>query len=131
MYEYAIKEIIKIIDGDTVDILFDLGFNVFHKERIRLAGIDTPESNSKDLHERILAEDAKTFLSVWLVNQNQLKIKTTKDDKYGRMLGEIYGDNNICINNLLIENGYAWKYNGDAKIKDFSLLLEKRKSHEN
>jgi micrococcal nuclease len=131
MYEYIIKDVLKVIDGDTVDLLFDLGFNVFHKERIRLAGIDTPESNSKDLQERILAEDAKTFLSVWLVNQNQLKIKTTKDDKYGRMLGEIYGDNNICINKLLIDNGYAWEYNGDAKNKDFKLLLEKRKSHEN
>jgi micrococcal nuclease len=131
MYEYIIKDVLKVIDGDTVDLLFDLGFNVFHKERIRLAGIDTPESNSKDLQERILAEDAKTFLSVWLVNQNQLKIKTTKDDKYGRMLGEIYGDNNICINKLLIDNGYACEYNGDEKNKDFKLLLEKRKSHEN
>ena len=131
MYEYPIKEILKVVDGDTVDILFDLGFNVFHKERIRLAGIDTPESNSKDLQEKTMAHEAKDFLAIWLVNQNLLRIKTTKDDKYGRILGHIYGDNNICINELLIENGYAWKYNGDAKIKDFNLLLEKRKSHEN
>lgn len=126
MYEYNIKEILKVVDGDTVDILFDLGFNVFHKERIRLAGIDTPESNSKDQQEKHMAHDAKDFLAIWLVNQNSLKIKTTKDDKYGRMLGEIYGDNEICINKLLIEKGYAWEYNGDAKIKDFSLLIEKR-----
>jgi len=130
MYEYIIKDVLKVIDGDTVDLLFDLGFNVFHKERIRLAGIDTPESNSKDMQEKLLASDAKDFLALWLINQNILKIKTTKDDKYGRILGEIYGDNNICINKLLIENGYAWEYNGDAKIKDFKVLLEKRKSHE-
>lgn len=131
MYEYIIKDVIKVVDGDTIDILFDLGFNVFHKERIRLSGIDTPESNSKNDQEKMLANDAKTFLAIWLVGQNQLKIKTSKDDKYGRILGEIYGNNNICINKLLIEKGYAWEYNGDAKNKDFSVLLEKRKSHEN
>lgn len=131
MYEYTIKEILKVVDGDTVDILFDLGFNVFHKERARLTGVDTPESNSKNDQERILASEAKEFLAIWLINQNNLKIRTTKDDKYGRILGEIYGDNNICINKLLIEKGYAWEYNGDAKNKDFSLLIEKRKSYEN
>lgn len=131
MYEYTIKDVIKVVDGDTVDILFDLGFNVFHKERVRLAGVDTPESNSKDEHEKILAHEAKEFVAIWLTSQNNLKIKTTKDDKYGRILGEIYGNDNICINNLLIERGYAWEYNGDAKNKDFSVLLEKRKSYEN
>lgn len=130
MYEYKIKEIIKVVDGDTIDILIDLGFNVIYKERIRLANIDTPEVNSRNDQEKLLGNDAKEYLSVWLKNQNILKIKTTKDDKYGRILGEIYGDNNICVNELLVEHGYAWVYSINTN-KDLNILLEKRKSYEN
>jgi len=130
MYEYNIKEIIKVVDGDTVDILIDLGFNVIYKERIRLANIDTPEVNSRNDQEKLLGNEAKEYLSVWLKNQNILKIKTTKDDKYGRILGEIYGDNDTCINQLLVEKGYAWVYCINTN-KDLNILLEKRKSYEN
>lgn len=130
MYEYKIKEIIKVVDGDTVDILIDLGFNVIYKERIRLANIDTPEVNSRNDQEKLLGNEAKEYLSIWLKNQNILKIKTTKDDKYGRILGEIYGDNDTCINKLLVEKGYAWVYSINTN-KDLNILLEKRKSYEN
>jgi len=127
MYEYKITEIVKIVDGDTVDLIIDLGFNILCKERIRLNRVDTPESNSKDEKEKLLALEAKEFLSLWLTNQNDLKIKTAKDDKYGRYLGEIYGDQHLCINDLLIEKGYAWEYDGGTKKKDLKILLEKRK----
>ena len=127
MYEYTVKEFVKIVDGDTVDIVLDLGFDVYRKERIRINRVDTPESNSKNELERKLALEAKNYVSIWLINQKQVKIKTFKDDKYGRMLGEFYGDNNICLSDLLIEQGYAWAYDGGTKNKDLNLLLEKRK----
>lgn len=127
MYEYLIKNIIKVIDGDTVDVLIDLGFNVSIKERIRINRIDTPESNSKNVQERQLAIEAKEFVANWLVNQNKLIIKTTKDDKYGRMLGEIFNERGECLNDLILQKGYAWEYDGGEKTKNINLLLEKRK----
>lgn len=122
MYEYKIKEIVKVIDGDTVDILIDLGFSVYHKERVRLSGIDTPEMNSKNLTEKEIAKKAKAFLTVWLKDQKNLTIKTYKDDKYGRLLGEIFGNGGVCVNNLLMEKGFAWDYLTDTR--DINLLLE-------
>ena len=62
MYEYAIKEIVKVVDGDTIDIVIDLGFNLSKKERVRLAGIDSPESRTKDLEEKELGLESKEFL---------------------------------------------------------------------
>lgn len=126
MYEYLVREIIKIVDGDTIDIVLDLGFEVYRKERIRINRIDTPESNTKNELEKKLAAEAKDYVSKWMLNQKQVKIKTLKDDKYGRLLGEFYGDNNICLSDLLVEKGYAWAYDGGVKNKDFNLLLEKR-----
>lgn len=127
MYEYLVKEIVKIVDGDTVDIVLDLGFEVYRKERIRINRIDTPESNTKNELEKKLAIEAKDYVSKWMLNQKQVKIKTLKDDKYGRLLGEFYGDGGVCLSDLLIEKGYAWAYDGGVKNKDFNLLLEKRK----
>ena len=122
MYEYKIKEIVKVIDGDTVDILIDLGFSVYHKERVRLSGIDTPEMNSKNVLEKEIAKKAKTFITTWLKEQKNLTIKTYKDDKYGRLLGEIFGNGGVCVNNLLMEKGFAWNYLTDTR--DINLLLE-------
>jgi micrococcal nuclease len=127
MYEYIVKEIVKIVDGDTVDIVLDLGFDVYRKERVRINRVDTPESNSKDVNEKKLAIEAKNYVSTWLINQKQVKIKTLKDDKYGRLLGEFYGDGDVCLSDLLINGGYAWAYDGGVKNKDLNLLLEKRK----
>lgn len=122
MYEYKIKEIVKVVDGDTVDVLIDLGFSVYHKERVRLSGIDTPEMNSKNLTEKEIAKKAKSFLTVWLKDQKNLTIKTYKDDKYGRLLGEIFGNGGVCVNNLLMEKGLAWDYLTDTR--DVNLLIE-------
>lgn len=127
MYEYKIKEVIRIIDGDTIEILIDIGFNIFHKEKVRLNRIDTPEIHSKNEFEKKLGKEAIDYLQAWIEKQNSLSIRTSKDDKYGRILGEIYGDSSKSINDLLIENGYAWEYYGDSKNKDFNLLIEKRK----
>ncbi len=127
MYEYHVKEIVKIVDGDTVDLVLDLGFSTFVQQRLRLKGIDTPELSSTNESERIIANEAKGYVSVWLINQKKLAVKTFKDDKYGRLLAEIFGDGGVCLNTLLVESGYAWAYNGGIRNKDLNLLLEKRK----
>ena len=128
MYQYKIN-VLKIVDGDTLDVSIDLGFYVTTIQRIRLVGVDTPETNSKDELERKLANEAKQFITEWISTQKQMLIKTTKDDKYGRMLGEITGDNGQIINNILVEKGYAWAYDGNTKNKDLVYLIEKRKNN--
>lgn len=127
MYEYKVKEVIKVVDGDTVDIVIDLGFSLTKKERVRLSGIDTPESRTKDLEEKELGLQAKEFLERRLddaVGYN-LRVKTEKDGKYGRMLGEFHiGD--INLNKEMYDRGYAWKYDGGTKKKDLNELKIKR-----
>ena len=127
MYEYAIKEIVKVVDGDTIDIVIDLGFNLSKKERVRLAGIDSPESRTKDLEEKELGLESKEFLKRRLEDgkSSGLRVKTEKDGKYGRMLGWIYcGDTNI--NTEMVDRGYAWFYSGGSKMKDLNELRLKR-----
>lgn len=127
MYEYHVKEIVKIVDGDTVDLVLDLGFSTFVQQRLRLKGIDTPEMNSSNENERLIANEAKGYVSLWLINQKKLTVKTFKDDKYGRIIAEIYGDDSFCLNKILIDNGYAWEYDGSGqRNKDLNILLEKR-----
>ena len=129
MYEYTVTEVVKVVDGDTLDVIFDVGFSMFRKERIRLDGIDTPESRTSDANEKKFGMEAKKFLKDWVSKQKKLRAKTTKDDKYGRILAQIYGDVNpsVSINEELIRQGYAWGYDGGTKAKDFNKLLEQRK----
>ena len=127
MYEYAIKEIVKVVDGDTIDIVIDLGFNLSKKERVRLAGIDSPESRTKDLEEKELGLESKEFLKRRLEDgkASGLRVKTEKDGKYGRMLGWIYcGETNV--NTEMVDRGYAWFYSGGSKKKDLNELRLKR-----
>ena len=126
MYEYNIVKINKVIDGDTVDLVIDLGFNIFRNEKIRLNRVDTPETNSSNELEKKMGIESKIFVTEWLNNQSSLKVKTFKDDKYGRMLGEIIGNESTCLNDVLLNQGYAWLYLGDTKTKDLNVLLEKR-----
>ena len=126
MYEYS-ATLIKIVDGDTVDVLIDLGFNTTKKERVRLLGIDTPESATKDLAEKKLGIEAKEYITQWFTKNTPFRLQTTKDDKYGRILGVFTGLDGKTLNDILVQNGYAWAYDGGTKKKDFSLLLEKRK----
>ena len=108
MYEYKIKKIKKIIDGDTLDIEIDLGFNLILSQRIRLAGIDAPETRTKNLEEKINGLKSKEWLEKKLTTEKNIFIKTEKDDKYGRMLGWIYIEkDSISINNQMINEGYA------------------------
>lgn len=122
MYEYAVKKIVKVVDGDTVDIEIDLGFSLTKKERVRLAGIDTPESRTRDLAEKELGLRAKDYLKSMLKNAENLKVRTAKDGKYGRMLGWFY-DNELSINFKMIECGHAWEYDGGTKIKNLQDLI--------
>jgi len=121
MYEYAIKEVVKVVDGDTIDVLIDLGFDLTKKERIRLAGIDTPESRTRNLEEKKMGLEAKEYLQNKLDNCNDLRVKTEKDGKYGRMLGWLHG-NDENINNIMVTEGYAWEYDGGTKEKSLEVL---------
>ena len=115
MYEYKCK-MVKVIDGDTIDVDIDLGFGVWmQKQRIRLYGIDTPESRTSDLEEKKYGLAAKDFLIKW-TNAGGLTLKTHKDDrgKFGRILGEIWCfDTNV--NEKMIEEHHAVRYMGQSK----------------
>jgi|TARA_R110000782_G_scaffold198281_1_gene287308 micrococcal nuclease len=121
MYEYAIKEVVKVVDGDTIDVVIDLGFDLTKKERIRLAGIDTPESRTRDLEEKAMGLEAKEHLKHKIESSENLRVKTEKDGKYGRMLGWLY-DGESNINKEMVTNGYAWEYDGGTKIKSLEAL---------
>lgn len=129
LYQYKIKDVVRVIDGDTIEVVIDLGFDISIKEKLRLANIDAPELQTKDKLEKKLAIEAMKYLKKWLKSQTQLYIRTSKDDKYGRILGEIFGDNGICINQLLLENSYAWKYDGNVKNKDLTELIKNKKEN--
>ena len=127
MYEYKIKEVSRIVDGDTVDIVIDLGFSLTKKERVRLAGIETPECRTRDLEEKQMGLEAKAFLTRRLADgePSGLKVKTEKDGKYGRMLGTIFvGSQNI--NEEMVYRGFAWEYDGGTKKKDLEELKSRR-----
>ena len=127
MYEYAVKEIVKVVDGDTVDVVIDLGFNLSKKERVRLAGIDSPESRTRDTEEKIFGLEAKAYLKTRLEGSKKLIVKTEKDGKYGRMLGWFYNSEvENSINNEMIEKGYAWEYDGGKKEKNLQDLADIR-----
>ncbi len=83
--------VIDVIDGDTVDLMIDLGFNIHHKIRVRLYGVNTPESRTKDLAEKALGLKAKAFTRDWLTNHKWVFVNTIpdKNDKYGRILAKI------------------------------------------
>lgn len=117
MYEYRIKEIVKVVDGDTVDVILDLGFGLFKKERVRIAGIDTPEKRTSDSDEKLLGYDATNYAENWFnCDPRELEVRTEKDGKYGRMLGWFYKDKE-CYNKKIVEDGFAWEYDGGSKIE--------------
>ena len=129
MYEYAVNKIVKIVDGDTIDIEIDLGFSLTKKERVSLAGIDTPESRTRDLDEKAEGLLAKSFLEKQLDEAVDLRVKTEKDGKYGRMLGWLH-DGNKNINKYMVLKGYAWEYDGGKKEKNLDDLRRIRGTSE-
>jgi micrococcal nuclease len=131
MYEYYVRKVENVVDGDTIDVLIDLGFDILFASRVRLAGIDTPESRTKDLKEKALGLESKEYLKKHLKDAKSVVIKTEKMDsseKYGRILGWVYinGDT-VSLNDMMINDGYAWGYLGDTKVKDFDELAKARK----
>lgn len=130
MYEYRVKNVTKIVDGDTIDVDIDLGFDISLTKRVRLAGIDTPESRTTDKVEKALGLEAKEYLKYKFKDAKLIVIKTELPDsteKYGRILGWVYLDGNtISVNDQMIEDGYAWGYLGDTKVKDFDALAKQR-----
>ncbi len=116
MYEYGCT-VTRVVDGDTVDVILDLGFSILHKCRVRLYGIDTPESRTRDKDEKARGKIASKFLKDAIDNGKKVvlrsKIKDSKG-KYGRVLGEIIVDG-ININVSMIENYLAVAYHGQSK----------------
>ncbi len=135
MYEYRVKKVTGVVDGDTIDVDIDLGFSVSFSQRVRLAGIDTPESRTTDKAEKALGIEAKEYLKSKLKDAKEVVIKTEKPDsseKYGRILGWLYVDGNtVSINDQMIEDGYAWGYLGDTKVKDFAALTAQKEKAKN
>ena len=130
MYEYYVRKVENVVDGDTIDVLIDLGFDILFQSRVRMAGIDTPESRTKDLKEKALGLESKEYLKKALKDAKSVVIKTEKMDsseKYGRILGWVYinGDT-VSLNDMMINDGYAWGYLGDTKVKDFEALKKTR-----
>lgn len=133
MYEYKVSRLYKVVDGDTIDVDIDLGFDIAIHKLVRLAGIDSPESRTKDAYEKKLGLEAKEWLKMKLKDAEILRIKTEKPDsteKYGRILGWLYIDNDATsINETMIQQGYVWSYLGEKKVKDFALLEQRRKAN--
>ena len=135
-YNFRVTEIVKVVAGDTIDVLIDLGFDLYKKERVRIAGVDTPEKRTRDLEEKALGLDAtywmKKNLEDTIAGDEELTIRTELKGgtgKYGRLLGWLYvGDDTVSLNEQMITEGYAWSYDGGTKQKNFESLREIRRS---
>ena len=135
-YNFRVVSIDKVLDGDTIDVTIDLGFDLYKKERVRVAGVDTPEKRTRDLEEKALGLDATYWLKQKLEDtisgEDELTIRTELVGgmgKYGRLLGWLYvGDDDVSLNEKMIQEGYAWEYDGGTKKKDFEELREIRRS---
>lgn len=130
MYTYRVKTLIKVVDGDTIDVDIDLGFDISLTKRVRLAGVDTPESRTTDVDEKVLGLECKEWLKKQLTGVTDIVIRTELPDsteKYGRILGKLFvnGDS-VSLNERMVEYGYAWTYDGGTKKKDFAVLKERR-----
>ena len=136
-YNFRVTKINRVVDGDTIDVTIDLGFDLYKKERVRVAGVDTPEKRTRDKEEKELGLDATNWLKEKLDGalrgDDELIIRTELVGgvgKYGRLLGWLYvGDGDTSLNEQMIEEGYAWAYDGGTKKKDFEELREIRRAH--
>ena len=136
-YNFRVTEIKKVLDGDTIDVIIDLGFDLAKTERVRIAGVDTPEKRTRNLEEKALGIDATEWLKDKLEGaidgDDDLVIRTELVGgvgKYGRLLGWLYiGDATVSLNEQMIDEGYAWAYDGGTKQKDFEELREIRRSY--
>ena len=130
-------EITKVLDGDTIDVIIDLGFDLSKKERVRVAGVDTPEKRTRNLEEKALGIDATNWLKEKLegaiLGDDDLIIRTELVGgmgKYGRLLGWLYiGDSPVSLNEQMITEGYAHAYDGGTKDMNLEALREIRRQH--
>ena len=135
-YNFRVVSVDKVLDGDTIDVTIDLGFDLYKKERVRVAGVDTPEKRTRNLEEKALGLDAtewiKDHLEGAIDGDDDLIIRTELDGgvgKYGRLLGWLYiGDATVSLNEKMIDEGYAWAYDGGKKNKNFEELKEIRRN---
>jgi len=135
-YNFRVVSIDKVLDGDTIDVTIDLGFDLFKKERVRIAGVDTPEKRTRNLEEKALGIDATEWLKDKLegaINgDDDLVIRTELVGgvgKYGRLLGWCYiGDAIVSLNEQMIDQGYAHAYDGGTKNMDLEALKEIRRN---
>lgn len=111
MHQYKIKKFNRVIDGDTVDLDIDLGFGITISHRIRLKGINAPETRTLDLEEKKKGIEARLWLEKELSKDGEWIIETTKEDKYGRMLGTFYliGEP-VTVNERMLNEGIANPY---------------------
>ena len=136
-YNFRVIKINRVVDGDTIDVTIDLGFDLHKKERVRVAGVDTPEKRTRDLEEKELGIHATNWLKEKLegalAGDDDLVIRTELVGgvgKYGRLLGWLYlGDAALSLNEVMIDEGYAWAYDGGTKQKNFEELREIRRAH--
>tara|TARA_B100000945_G_scaffold161310_1_gene129500 strand:+ start:210 stop:674 length:465 start_codon:yes stop_codon:yes gene_type:complete len=136
-YNFRVTKINRVVDGDTIDVTIDLGFDLYKKERVRVAGVDTPEKRTRNLEEKALGLDAtawlKTKLEETIKGDEELLIRTELKGgvgKYGRLLGWLYvGDSDISLNEQMITEGYAHAYDGGTKNMDLEALRVIRRAH--
>ena len=136
-YNFRVTEINRVLDGDTIDVTIDLGFDLFKKERVRIAGVDTPEKRTRNLEEKELGIDATNWLKKELedvlAGDDELIVRTELHGgvgKYGRLLGWLYvGDEQVSLNEQMITQGYAHAYDGGTKDMNLEALREIRRSH--
>ena len=136
-YNFRVIEINRVLDGDTIDVTIDLGFDLYKKERVRVAGVDTPEKRTRNLEEKALGIDATNWLKEKLEGaisgDDDLVIRTELVGgvgKYGRLLGWLYvGCAELSLNEQMIEEGYALPYDGGTKNMDLEVLREIRRQH--
>ena len=135
-YNFRVIKIDKVLDGDTIDVTIDLGFDLYKKERVRVAGVDTPEKRTRNLEEKELGIDATNWLKKELedvlAGDDELIVRTELHGgvgKYGRLLGWLYvGDEELSLNEQMITQGYAHAYDGGTKDMNLEKLREIRRS---
>ena len=129
-YNFRVIKINRVVDGDTIDVTIDLGFDLYKKERVRVAGVDTPEKRTRNLEEKELGIDATNWLKKELdgaiAGDDELTVRTELDGgvgKYGRLLGWLYiGDSDLSLNEQMITEGYAHSYDGGTKDMNLEAL---------
>ncbi len=128
-FSYRVKKVTKVVDGDTIDVTLDMGFDILYQQRVRLFGIDTPESRTRDKEEKKYGLLSKYFLKDALSNGKKITIKTYKGDetgKFGRILGDVWIDGK-SINQTMCDKGYAVAYYGQNKSLVEEAHLKNRK----